>query len=174
MPTSFAIPMEAARITVSTSFFMSALWKSRHTESFRLAYRSVVPRRYFFLDRHVLHALAVTELVLGVGLLGPDPISQCAAFIACGMLGTFLIVVSRQRDTTSGCGCWGSTRPVPRSVYVARNSLLLAAAVLAAIPTEGELGSATAVAVALGITSSILIMSIPQVVGVLHPIDIET
>ena len=171
MSSTFSILTETCRAGISTSLLLSAFWKTRHVEEFRLAYRTFVPRRYYGIDRSALYVLATAEVVFGLLLWMPRLIGRLAAFGAGGLLVSFLVIVAMQRDLSKGCGCWGSSQPVTRGVYVVRNSLLALGGVLAAMPLRTQPTSIAATSALLGICCALLIMSIPQIAGVLHPMQ---
>lgn len=165
-----------ARVVLVATFAASALAKARDLDGFHgtlRAFRVAGDRRARQLAPVVLGLeVLVVALTAGHPLTAVPGLGLGAALLAAY---TVLLASARARGATIGCNCFGR-RATPVSWYdVARNALLLAAALagLAAGPGTPDLRTA-ALVVPAGLALVLLAVHLGEVVETLRtPIPIE-
>jgi uncharacterized membrane protein YphA (DoxX/SURF4 family) len=147
-----------AAASVSLVFVAAGLGKLANIHSFVRALRSqgLRSRR---LRRVAAIAIPASELGCAIALWVPVS-RRPAAVIGALMLGAFTIVLVRSIVTglTADCGCFGSrTRDRVSWVSVARNVVLIALALIAAVPEPDGVGPAGALLAGFGIGMVVLV-----------------
>jgi hypothetical protein len=141
-----AVFVFCARGAVAAGFLLSAVWKVRNPDEFRLAFRRAAPHAWIGLDRIALPSIIAAEGLIACALLIPTTAVE-AAWLGLVTLLVFTGVLLRQGTRLESCGCWGRPQgAVNDSLYahllIARNVLLCclcAAASLDIAPATGAM-----------------------------------
>lgn len=155
-----------ARVTVSVTFFLTALWKIRYPLRFQIAFRAAVPR-FSHHARLASSVIPASELALAAALLAP-PTRLLGSLLSITILALFSVAIWRMPNLKAGCGCWRSTDQVSpeKTPLFVRNGLLAILAVAGTLSTASVGAGVLAFSTLAGGALSLLILELPEVVDI--------
>jgi hypothetical protein len=158
-----------ASVVTACALISSAVWKATHQREFRSAFRSRAGS-FAPLDRVVAIAVPVAELGAGAAVVLQGFVGRGGLIVSGVAVAAFAAFALLPAKDAAGCGCWrsvdGADQFIERPVFAARNALLVALLVPAAIrPTSPPLGVG-AVCVAIAALFGLLALESPEFVRV--------
>lgn len=115
--------MSVLRIWLGFALILAGIAKLHHPDSARQYLRvrlGVSPR----MDRRLILALSVAELLVGIGLVAGLASSILAALSALMLLSSLALILSDKERRSTGCGCFGVLEPT-RSTFASSLSRAL-------------------------------------------------
>jgi len=163
------------RDVLAVAFGFTAAWKVTHRQEYAISFTRLRPSFIREFELPARAGLILAELTCAV-LLATAPaingiMAESGPVLAIALLAVFTVTIARQRSVAD-CGCWSSPVTGPggpdvKGPLLARNGILLCAALVAAVPVRagisaGLLFSAAAFAVVI----APVILELPQVIAV--------
>ena len=155
------------RYALAAAFLLSAIWKLRNRDAFRLSFRSMTSSRFRRAEAPVSRLLPLTEAAVAVAIVIPWAGRVPSVAVALLMLAGFSLAY-RHSATAEGCGCWaasGLDDRDERTAVLARN-LILAVLAVGAVANAGGDFVAHAFAAAFGVAVAAVVLELPQIVAV--------
>ncbi len=163
------------RDILAVAFLLTAAWKVTHRRESAISFTSLRPSLIREFELPVRVGLILCELGCAVLLaVAPDtrrPVAEAGPVLAIALLVALTIAVARQ-PTVADCGCWsspvaGSGGQDVRRPLLARNGILLAAAVAAVIPVRAGVSAGLLLsAAAFAAVAAPIVLELPQVIAV--------
>jgi hypothetical protein len=163
------------RDILAVTFGLTAGWKITHRRDYANSFSSLRPPFIREFELPVRTGLILAELACAALLAAAPAMGRSAAeagpVLAIALLVMFTVAVARQRSVTD-CGCWSAPVAGPggsdvKGPLLARNGILLAVAVLAAIPIRtGSSAGVLLSAAAFSAVAAPVILELPQVIAV--------
>lgn len=148
------------RACVATTFVLSAGWKLRHSPEFAAVLRSL--RITGAPARALGGAVPAAEVAVAVALVIPGSSGQFAG-AAAAVLTLALGATVLRRDLSAGCGCWSGVHP-QRGPLLARNAVLLALALAAAVLPPSPASAELLLVVPIAMIFGLLLIELPTIV----------
>jgi Methylamine utilisation protein MauE len=163
------------RDILAVVFLLTAAWKVTHRREYVNSFTGLRPSFIRALEFPVRTGLIFAELACAV-LLATGPAlrrgtAEAGPVLAIVLLVTFTVAVARQRSVT-GCGCWSAPVTGPggadvKGPLLARNAILLAVSLVAAIPVRAGIPAGLLLsAAAFSAMVAPVILELPQVIAV--------
>jgi len=162
------------RDILAVVFLLTATWKVTHRREYASSFTGLRPSFIRAFELPARAGLIFAELACVVLLAAAPALSRGAAeagpVLAIVLLVAFTAAVARQRSV-AGCGCWSAvTGPGGSDVkgpLLARNGILLAVSLAAAIPVRGGIQAGVLLsAAAFSAVVAPVILELPQVIAV--------
>ena len=157
------------------AFLLTAAWKVTHRREYAISFTGLRPSLIREFERPARVGLILCELgcavLLAVGPGTRGAVAEAGPVLAIALLVVLTIAVARQQ-AVAGCGCWSSPVTGPggqnvRRPLLARNGILLAAAVVAVIPVRAGVSAGLLLsAAAFAAVAAPVVLELPQVIAV--------
>jgi len=156
-------------------FLLTAAWKVTHAGEYANSFTRLRPEFIRAFEPLARTGLGCAELACVILLAAGPALGRGAAeagpVLAIVLLVTFTVAVARQRSAV-GCGCWSAPVTGPggsdvKGPLLARNAILLAVSLVAAIPVRADIPAGLLLsAAALSAVVAPVMLELPQVIAV--------